>query len=268
MARDRKNSIYVGIGGWTFEPWRGEFYPDGLAQKRELEYASSKLTSIEVNGTYYGSQKPESFAKWHDETPDDFVFALKGPRFATNRKILAEGASSVERFLTSGILELKDKLGPINWQFMATKKFDAADFEGFLKLLPKSLEGRKLRHAVEVRHDSFKSPDFIALAREYGVAVVIAADSEYPQIADVTAPFVYVRIMGTVETEKTGYPKKKLDLWAELVRTWASGGAPHGLETVAPHKAEKAGRDVFLYVISGFKQHNPAAAMAIIDRLK
>lgn len=268
MQKNKKNEIYVGTGGWTFEPWRGVFYPKDLTQKRELEYASRKLTSIEINGTFYGSQKPESFAKWHDETPDGFVFALKGPRFATNRKVLAEGASSVERFLNSGILELKDKLGPINWQFAASKKFDAADFEGFLKLLPKTHEGRKLRHAVEVRHDSFKSPDFVALVRDYGVAVITAADSEYPQIADVTAPFVYARIMGTVETETAGYPKKQLDLWAARAKTWSAGGAPKDLEAVSPHKADKNGRDVFLYVISGHKELNPAAAMAIIERLK
>ncbi len=190
--------IRVGVGGWTFEPWRGAFYPDGLAQKRELEYAASKLTSIEVNGTYYGSQKPESFAKWRAETPDGFIFALKGPRFATNRRVLAEAGESIERFFKSGVTELKEKLGPINWQFMATKKFDPDDFAGFLKLLPKSVDGHKVRHAVEVRHDSFKSPDFIALAREHEVAIVLAGDSEFPQIADITAPFVYARIMGTV----------------------------------------------------------------------
>lgn len=267
MAKQQTAQIRVGIGGWTFEPWRGAFYPDGLAQKRELEYASSKLSSIEVNGTYYGSQKPESFAKWHDETPDDFVFALKGPRFATNRRVLAEAGSSIERFLTSGITELKNKLGPINWQFMGTKKFDPTDFEAFLKLLPDSVEGRKLRHAVEVRHDSFKTPDFIALAKSYGVAVITAADSDYPQIADVTAPFVYARIMGTKEGEKLGYGKKALDLWAKRALAWGSGGVPEGLETVVDQKAGKTARDVFLYVISGHKVANPAAAMAIAERL-
>src|SRR5579859_8152064 len=179
MAHDAKRSIRIGVGGWTYEPWRGAFYPDDLPQKRELEYASRKLTSIEINGTYYGSQKPESFARWHDETPDDFVFALKGPRFATNRRVLAEAGPSIEKFLTSGILELKDKLGPINWQFMGTKKFDPEDFAAFLKLLPASIEGRAIRHAVEVRHDSFKSPDFIALARAHQVAVITAGDAHY-----------------------------------------------------------------------------------------
>jgi uncharacterized protein YecE (DUF72 family) len=259
--------IRIGIGGWVFEPWRGAFYPEGLPQKRELEYASGKLGSIEINGTYYGSQKPESFAKWYAETPDDFVFALKGSRYITNRRVLAEAAPSIERFLLGGMLELKEKLGPINWQFMPTKKFDPADFEAFLKLLPHEIEGRRLRHAVEVRHDSFRSPDFIALLREYGVAVIIAADSDYPQIADVTAPFVYARIMGASEAEPNGYSDADLDRWAKRARIWAEGGVPEGLATVAPGAAPNGKRDVFLYVISGDKVRNPAAAMALTERV-
>jgi uncharacterized protein YecE (DUF72 family) len=259
--------IRIGIGGWTYEPWRGAFYPDGLTQKRELEYASRKLSSIEINGTYYGSQKPESFAKWREETPENFIFAVKGPRFATNRRVLAEAGDSIERFFASGVTSLKEKLGPINWQFMATKKFDATDFEAFLKLLPKTVEGTGIRHAVEVRHESFRSPEFIALARAYGVAVIIAADSEYPQIADITAPFVYLRIMGANEKEKIGYSAKALDLWAKRAQEWAAGNAPEGMTTVGSHQNEKAGRDVFLYVISGFKERNPAAAMALIERI-
>jgi uncharacterized protein YecE (DUF72 family) len=262
-----KSRIRIGVGGWTFEPWRGAFYPSDLPQKRELEYASRKLTSIEINGTYYGSQKPESFAKWHDETPDDFVFALKAPRFATNRRVLAEAGASIERFFTGGVMELKDKLGPINWQFMATKKFDPDDFAAFLKLLPKTVEGRPIRNAVEVRHDSFRSPDFVSLAREHGVAVVMAGDSEFPQIADVTAPFVYARIMGTSEAEPRGYSDAAVDLWIKRVRALASGKAPPGLDTVSPQKADKTARDVFLYVISGAKVRNPAAAMALIERV-
>ncbi len=151
-------AIRIGVGGWVFEPWRGSFYPEGLPQKRELEYAAGQLTSIEINGTYYGSQKPESFARWREETPEDFVFALKGSRYCTNRKVLAEAGPSVEKFLTSGLTELRHKLGPINWQFMPTKRFEPDDFEAFLKLLPKELDGIALRHAVEVRHDSFRSP--------------------------------------------------------------------------------------------------------------
>lgn len=259
--------IHIGIGGWVFEPWRGAFYPDGLPQKRELEYAASKLTSIEINGTYYGSQKPESFARWREETPDDFVFALKGSRFCTNRRALAEAGPSVEKFLTSGLTELKHKLGPINWQFMPTKQFDRADFEAFLKLLPKELDGIALRHAVEVRHDSFRSPDFIALLREYGVAAITSADADYTQIGDVTAPFVYARIMGTKEAEPKGYPDAGLDRWVKAAEVWAKGGVPEGLDIVGPvAKAEK--RDVFLYVISGDKVRNPAAAMELIARTK
>ena len=268
MPTDAKPRIRIGVGGWTFEPWRGAFYPEGLAQKRELEYASRKLTSIEINGTYYGSQKPESFAKWYEETPEDFVFAVKGPRFATNRRVLAEAGTSVERFFNSGVMQLKDKLGPINWQLMGTKKFDPDDFAAFLRLLPASVEGRPIRHAVEVRHQSFRTPEFIALARAHRVAIVIAADSDYPQIADLTAPFVYGRIMGTRETEDRGYPDAALDLWIRRARAWAAGRTPEGLATVTPQPAGNGGRDVFLYVISGFKDRNPAAAMALIERLK
>lgn len=262
-----QGTIHIGIGGWTFEPWRGTFYPDKLPQKRELEYAASKLTSIEINGTYYGSQKPESFARWYDETPDGFIFALKGSRFTTNRRVLAEAGESIERFMSSGVLELKDKLGPISWQFMPTKKFDPADFEAFLKLLPKSVEGHKIRHAVEVRHESFRVPEFVDMAREHGVAIVMAGDSEFPQIADVTAPFVYARIMGTEEKEKLGYSKKALDTWAACAKEWAAGKLPAGLDAVTKQKADGKPRDVFLYVISGHKVHNPAAAMALIERV-
>jgi len=259
--------IRIGIGGWTYEPWRGTFYPDGLAQRRELEYASRKLNSIEINGTYYGSQKPESFAKWHDETPDDFVFSLKAPRFATVRKVLGEGAETIERFITGGVTQLKHKLGPINWQFMGTKKFDPADFEAFLKLLPKSHDGLALRHVLEVRHESFRDPEFIAMAREYGAAIVVAADSRYPQIADVTADFVYARIMGTREEEEKGYGEAELDLWAERARLWHRGEVPQGLETASDQKADGKSRDVYLYVIAGYKERNPAAAMALMERV-
>lgn len=258
--------IRIGVGGWTYEPWRGPFYPPGLTQKRELEFASRKLTTIEINGTFYGSQKPESFAKWHDETPEDFVFSLKAPRFATNRRVLAEAGESIERFFRSGVVELKAKLGPVNWQFAATKKFDPEDFEGFLKLLPASVEGVPLRHVVEVRHPSFAVPEFVALARGYGVAVVVAGDSDYPQIADPTARFVYVRIMGTLPDEPEGYPPGGLDAWVAHARAWAEGGTPQGL-SICGAPADAVPRDVYLYVISGAKERNPAAAMAMLARL-
>jgi len=246
-----KSRIHIGVGGWNYEPWRGSFYPAGLAQRRELEFASRKFTSIEINSTYYGSQKPESFAKWRDETPEGFLFAVKGPRFATNRRVLAEATPSIERFFTSGVMELKDKLGPINWQFLPTKRFEPRDFEEFLKLLPKTVEGRSIRHAIEVRHESFSTPDFVALARNYDAAIVIAADSDFPRINDITAPFVYARIMGTVESEPAGYPEAGLQKWSDQVWRWST----------------EESRDVFLYVISGFKTRNPQAAMAILARL-
>lgn len=264
---DPKPAIRVGVGGWTFDPWRGSFYPDDLPQKRELEYASRRLTSIEINGTYYGTQKRESFARWHDETPDGFVFSLKGPRFATNRRALSGAAESIERFLTSGVTELKNKLGPINWQFMTSKKFDPEDFEAFLKLLPKSVDTHPLRHAVEVRHDSFRTPEFVALARAYQVAIVLAADGEFPQIADLTAPFVYARIMGTTAAEANGYADTAIRAWAERARVLASGDNPKGLQCFGPAETTRKKRDVFLYVISGFKPYNPNAAMAISAHL-
>jgi uncharacterized protein YecE (DUF72 family) len=180
--------------------------------------------------------------------------------------VLAEAAPSIERFFSSGVTELKSKLGPVNWQFATTKRFDPDDFGAFLKLLPATVDGLTIRHAVEVRNDSFRNPDFIALAREHGVGVVIAGDSKYPKIADVTAPFVYARIMGTTEAEESGYSAKALDLWATRARAWASGGDPPGLPALAPPPKSEA-RDVFLYVISGFKVRNPAAATALIERV-
>jgi uncharacterized protein YecE (DUF72 family) len=260
-------AIRVGIGGWTYEPWRGTFYPDKLTQKRELEYASRQLTSIEINGTFYGAQKPETFAKWRDETPDGFVFSLKAPRFATNRSVLADAGRTIARFFAGGVMELADKLGPINWQLLPTTKFDPIDFEAFLKLLPKEVNGRAIRHVVEVRHASFRSPDFIGMVREHGVAVAIAADSAYPQIADATAPFVYARIMGTKQAAEFGYSDAALDAWAARARAWAAGAMADGLDYVDSRSADGKARDVYLYVISGHKVRNPAAAMALLKRL-
>jgi len=259
--------IRVGIGGWTYAPWRGAFYPGELAHKRELEYASRKLTSIEINGTYYGSQKPDTFAKWHDETPGDFVFALKAPRFATSRRVLSDAGASIERFFTSGVMALREKLGPINWQMPPTKAFDPVDFATFLKLLPQRVDGRVIRHAVEVRHDTFRTAEVVALAREHGVAIVLAGDASYPQIADLTAPFVYARIMGTTEAHPLGYSEGNLDRWVERARLLRSGTTPEDLATVGHPTPAGTKRDVFLYVISGFKVQNPKTAMEMIRRL-
>ncbi|MFT4151281.1 MAG: DUF72 domain-containing protein [Paracoccaceae bacterium] len=260
------SAIRIGIGGWVFDEWRGVFYPDGLPQKRELEYAGQHLTSIEVNGTYYGSQKPDSFLKWRDETPEGFVFALKGPRFATNRRVLAEAGPSIEKFFATGVTGLGPKLGPINWQFAATKTFDAEDFAAFLALLPGEVDGVAIRHAVEVRHPSFCHPDFIALCRARGVAVITAGDSQFPCIPDATAGFVYARIMGTQADQPQGYDAAALDLWAGRARDWAQGGMPRDLAPVSDMPPAKTPREVFLYVISGAKLRNPAAAMALIER--
>lgn len=268
MPTDASAAIRIGIGGWTYEPWRGLFYPKGLAHKKELEYASGKLTSIEINGTYYGSQKPESFARWREETPENFVFALKGPRFSTNRRILAEAGPSIERFFASGVAELREKLGPVNWQFAPTKKFVLADFEAFLKLLPASCEGQAIRHTVEVRHESFKNPEFVALLRAYRVAAVLTDKQDFPQIPDITAPFVYVRLQRALETVETGYAEDDLEIWAKRARIWAKGGVPEDLARVGEaSKQLPVARDVFIYMINGFKPKAPAAAMALIERL-
>jgi uncharacterized protein YecE (DUF72 family) len=266
---NRRPSIRVGIGGWTFEPWRGgAFYPRGLPQRRELEFASRHLTSIEINGTYYGSQKPESFARWREETPDGFVFALKGPRFTTNRRVLAEAGASIERFLSSGVLLLKEKLGPINWQMAATKQYDPADFEAFLKLLPGRVDGLRLRHVVEVRHPSFARPEFVAMLRAYGVAAVVADHASYPRIDDPTAPFIYARLQCASERERAGYSAKALKQWAERARLWSEGRVPADATLIAPKERKPPrARDVFIYMINGFKPKAPAAAMALIGRL-
>jgi uncharacterized protein YecE (DUF72 family) len=267
-SRETRPNIRVGIGGWTFEPWRGTFYPEGLAQKRELEYASRHLTSIEVNGTYYGAQKPESFARWREETPDGFVFSLKGARFATNRRVLAEAGPSIEKFCLGGVTELKEKLGPINWQFMPTKPFDPEDFEAFLKLLPKTVEGHTLRHVVEVRHASFRTADFIDLLRHHKIGVVLTDKDGFPHIHDVTAPFVYARLQRASEEVDTGYSATAIATWAERARQWAEGGHPADLDLIAPReKKPPKSREVFIYMINGFKPKAPAAAMALIERL-
>jgi uncharacterized protein YecE (DUF72 family) len=263
------SSIRVGIGGWNFPPWRGVFYPDKLAQAKELAYAASKLTAIEINSTYYGSQKPESFRKWARETPDGFKFSVKASRFSTNRRVLAEGADSIKRFLTSGVTELGDRLGPLLWQFAPTKKFDEADFRSFLELLPQKQDGLKLRHVVEVRHDSFRVPEFIALLRKFNAAVVCAEHETYPGIADVTSDFVYLRLQKGKDTIKTGYAPKALDEWAARFKTYAAGGVPKDLDIVdTKGSAPKAPRDVFAYVIHEGKVRAPAAAMELIKRIE
>lgn len=247
-------TIRAGIGGWTFEPWRGgPFYPDDLKQKDELKYASRHVTSIEINGTYYSTFKPNSWQKWRDETPDDFVFSVKASRFCTNRRVLSENNDSLDKFLAQGLEELGPKLGPINWQFMATKKFDPVDFEGFLKLLPKEIGGRPARHALEVRSPTFADQQFYDLAAKYGAAIVYAVDDEeptWPCIDEPTADFTYARLMSSKADEPTGMSSDELDGIAQQTQAWARRG------------------DVFAYFIAGAKVRNPAAAMALIEKLR
>jgi len=262
--------IYVGIGGWIYEPWRGVFYPKGLPQAKELVYAASRLTSIEINSTFYGSQKPETFRKWAAAVPDGFVFSVKGPRFATNRRVLAEAGDSIKRFLNSGVIELGTRLGPLLWQFAPTKKFDAADFGKFLELLPAKSGGQSLRHVVEVRHASFRTPEFVALARSFRTPIVFTDHTAYPSLADATGDFIYARLQGGKDTIPTAYPPKELGAWAERLRQWARGQDPQDLPRVEPPRSDTkiAPRDVFAYVIHEGKIRAPAAAMALIERLK
>jgi uncharacterized protein YecE (DUF72 family) len=253
MARTRKSKtgdIRIGIGGWVFPPWRGTFYPDGLKQARELHHASRHVTSIEINGTFYGAQKPASFRRWHDETPDDFVFSVKGTRYATHRRVLAESASSIERFFDSGVFELGAKLGPVLWQFAATTKYDAVNFGAFLDLLPREHGGRAVRHVLEVRHESFADPGFATLMRRHNAAIALIHAADQPAFEEPTADFVYIRLKQAEEDVPTGYKPKALDHWVKRARSWA-----------------EEGRDVFTYVINGAKLRAPAGAMALIERL-
>lgn len=271
MTNTTSAAIRVGIGGWTFEPWRGVFYPDGLRQADELAFAASQLTAIEINATYYRLQTPASFAKWRDATPDGFRFAIKASRYCTNRKVLGQAGESITKFMAQGLGELGDRLGPIMWQLAPTKIFDPDDMKAFFDLLPAKLEGARLHHAIEVRHASFACPEFVALARTHGVAIVLADHETYPQIADPTADFVYARLMRSRDEVATGYPREALDTWTNVARDWSSGKTPEGLRYVSETPAADrpaSHRDVFAFFISGAKVRAPAAAMALIERLK
>lgn len=242
--------IRVGIGGWSYEPWRETFYPKEVPAAKELEYASRQVTAIEINATFYRTQSAASFKKWAAATPDDFLFSVKAPRAAAQRKDLREAAQSIQWFFDSGVGELGAKLGPIFWQMAPYKKFDDAEMRAYFDLLPAKLGSLKLRHAIEVRHESFADPAFMALARERNIAVVTVESEKHPLIVEPTADFAYARLELTQAGESTGYPKPALKAWAKTARAW-----------------EKAG-DVFLYFISGAKERNPAAAKAMLDILK
>lgn len=268
MTAQAVATIRVGVGGWTFEPWRDNFYPAGWPIARELEYASRQLTVIEVNGTYYSLQSPATFAKWREQTPDDFVFTLKATRYATNRRVLADAGDSIERFVRSGIAELGPKLGPIVWQFAPTKRFDAVDFEAFLQQLPAAVDGVALRHAVEVRHESFRSAPYLALARKHRVTTVFTDSDDYPSFADLTGDFVYVRTMRADKSLPEGITPQALAQLAACTHVWREGGEPDALPRVEVAPAPAVPRDVFLFFISADKEKAPAAAMGLLKRLR
>jgi uncharacterized protein YecE (DUF72 family) len=259
--------IHVGVGGWTYEPWRGNFFPADLPKSRELEFASRKLTAIEINGTFYSTQKPATFARWRDETPDGFMFSVKALRYTTNRRVLAEAGESVQKFIGSGLAELGDKLGPIVWQFAPTKRFEPADFEAFLAMLPGAVDGLPLRHALDVRHESFMTPDFLALARRYRCAAVFTDSDDYASFADPTGDFIYARLMRSDSTLAAGFEPPMLDAYAQCATIWRDGGEPDGVPRIEPAAPASRPRDVFMYFISGAKERAPAAAMALLERL-
>lgn len=262
--------IFVGVGGWTFEPWRGAFYPEGLKNDDELGYMAERLTAIEINGTFYRGQKPETFRKWAAAAPDGFRFSLKASRYTTSRRVLAEGAESIQKFWDTKPTAMGEKLGPILWQLPATKRFDKDDIAAFLKLLPAEVDGVSLRHVIEAGHESFADPAFIELLgnAEAEVAQVILDDPDHPMLADVTADFVYLRLERSREDEETGYPADELDVWAERLKTYAAGGVPADMPALTGAKPEKTPCDVFCFLISGAKTRNPAGAMALIELLK
>ena len=248
-AKSAATAVRVGIGGWTYEPWRGTFYPPGLAHAKELQHASRRLTAIEVNGTYYSTFKPATFAKWRDETPDGFVFSLKANRFATNRKLLATAGESISRFIDSGVEELGPKLGPIVWQFMPTKAFEPEDFEAFLTLLPKKAGSRTLQHVMDVRHASFIAPAYRALAHKHGISTVFTDAEQFPSFDEPEGGIAYARLMRASAEELTGYTPEALQNWAARASQWS------------------AHRPTYVFFINGAKEKAPAAARALLARL-
>ena len=266
-ASIKSGRIRVGIGGWTYAPWRKNFYPDGLVQRLELEYASRQLSAIEINGTYYGAQKPATYAKWRDETPDGFMFSLKAPRFTTDRRTLADAGTTINAFVFGGIEELGDRLGPILWQFPPYKPFEPDDFAAFADLLPQQLNGISLRHVLEVRHESFLCAEYMELTRQHRLPNVFTDSPKYPSFADPTGDFTYARLMRSESAIASGYDAPSLDAWAARVQTWASGKTPDDLPCVQVPRPASTPRDVFIYFISAAKERNPAAAIALQSRL-
>ncbi|HEU4476589.1 MAG TPA: DUF72 domain-containing protein [Methyloceanibacter sp.] len=263
-----RGRIRVGIGGWSYAPWRGTFYPKGLKQADELSYAASHLTSIEINATHYRLQSAKSFKSWAAAAPGGFMFSVKGPRLVTNQKALAETGNFIKRFFASGLAELGDKLGPVLWQFAPFKRFDRDDLARFLDLLPREIDGRPLNHAIEPRHASFRTPEFISLLRDMGTSAVFTDAETWPSIADVTGDIIYARLQQGDDKLPAAYPPKDLDAWAARAQLWAKGGLPNDLPLIdAAHTPEQKPRDVFLYFIHQGKLRAPAAATALIERL-
>lgn len=259
--------VRIGIGGWTYAPWRDNFYPKGLVQRRELEYASRHVTAIEVNGTYYGTQKPATYAKWRDEVPDRFVFSAKAPKRIMQSRTLAKTGPQVDDFV-GGIATLGNRLGPLVWQFDRGTRIDRDDFIAFLELLPRQAEGLALRHVLDVRDPGFVDGDYIALVRSHGFATVFTDSTEHPSFADLTADFVYARLMRSRSAIATGYPQTELEAWTQRARTWAGGDEPDDLPRIDPAPAPQEPRDVFVFFIAADKERNPAAAMAMLRLLE
>lgn len=261
------DGIHVGIGGWVFAPWRGGmFYPEGLVQRRELEYASRQLTAIEINGTYYGEQKPATYAKWRDEVPEGFVFSAKAPKRITQSRKLAGTRGQVEGFV-GGIVELGRALGPLVWQFADGKKMEREDFAAFLELLPKQAQGRKLRHVVEIRDPAFVDAELMGLVRQHNVATVFTDSEDYPSFADLGADFVYARLMRSQARLAQGYPAPAMAQWAQRVQAWRRGEDVAELPHVAEPLPKGKPREVYVFFISAAKERNPAAAMALMRAL-
>jgi len=279
------------MSGWRFDGWRGGFYPDNLAQKRELEFASRKLNSIELNGTFYSTQRPKSFQQWSKETPDDFVFAIKGSQFITHIRKLENVEGALANFLAQGMLSLGAKLGPILWQLPPQFSYDAARLEAFLKLLPHTHkqaatyarqrdewmaarswldveEDRPLRHAVEIRHKSFAHAEYIELLRKYGIALVIADSVKWPVMMDITGDFVYCRLHGSDKIYPEGYTPEAIDSWARRVMAWSRGEEVNDGIRVHPEPGLKqSARDVFVYFDDDNKVRAPFDAMSLSQRI-
>lgn len=267
-APPQLDGVHVGIGGWVFPPWRGGmFYPEGLVQRRELEYASRHLTAIEINGTYYGEQKPETYAKWRDEVPEGFVFSAKAPKRITQSRKLAGTRGQIEGFI-GGIVELGRALGPLVWQFAENKRMDRDDFAAFLELLPHNAGGRRLRHVVEIRDPDFVDEQMLALVRKHRVATVFTDSDDYPSFADLSADFVYARLMRSQARLSHGYPAPVLAQWAQRIQAWRRGEDPSELPHAGTAAAPKQPREVFAFFISAAKERNPAAAMALLEQLR